>query len=387
MSAEATVSPIDCVVAGNRLRLLPGGIERYDALIGLIEASTKSIRVLFYMFTEDEAGVLVLQALTRAAARGVHVRLLLDEFGSGAIRPAFLDPLVEAGGNHCIFHPTLGRRYLIRNHQKMIVVDDCAAIIGGANINQHYMVDEGSQHWRDIWLAVDGPAVPELGDYFDDIERWVRQPKPLIRRLRRIITRHSKGSGPVTWRFSGPMRKHNPWPVQIVKDILAARRLDIVAAYFSPSRAMLRRIGGVVERGGEARLVTAARSDNNATIAAARFTYGRLLKRGVRIFEYQPAKFHTKLYIADDIVHIGSANFDFRSIYLNLEMMLRVEDPAFAAAMRVFVDGEIADSVEITPALHKSRATWVRRLRWAASNFLVTTMDYTVTRRINFGVE
>ena len=387
MSAEATVSPIDCVVAGNRLRLLASGIERYDALIGLIEAASTSIRILFYMFTEDEAGVLVVQALTRAAARGVHVRLLLDEFGSGAIRPAFLDPLVEAGGHHCIFHPTLGRRYLIRNHQKMIVVDDRAAIIGGANINQHYLVDEGPQHWRDIWLAIDGPAVAELGDYFDDIERWVRQPKPLIRKLRRIITRHSKGSGPVSWRFSGPMRKHNPWPVQIVKDILAGRRLDIVAAYFSPSRAMLLRIGGVVERGGCARLVTAAKSDNHATIAAARFTYGRLLKRGVRVFEYQPAKFHTKLYIADDIVHVGSANFDFRSIYLNLEMMLRVEDAAFAAAMRAYVDGEVADSVEITPALHKSRATWMRRLRWAASNFLVTTMDYTVTRRINFGVE
>lgn len=387
MSAEPSVSAIDCVVAGNRLRLLSGGIERFDALIGMIEAATRSIRVLFYMFTEDEAGLLVLQALTRAAARGIDVRLLLDEFGSGAIRPAFLDPLAEAGGHHCIFHPTFGRRYLIRNHQKMIVIDDEAAIIGGANINQHYLADEGPQHWRDIWLAIDGPAVVELGDYFDSLERWVRQPKPLIRKLRRIITSHSRSPGPVSWRFSGPMRKHNPWPVQIVKDILAAKRLDIVAAYFSPSRAMLRRIGGVVDRGGTARLVTAAKSDNHATIAAARFTYGRLLKWGVRIFEYQPAKFHTKLYIADDIVHVGSANFDFRSIYLNLEMMLRVEDPAFAAAMRAFVDSEIAQSVEITPAVHRSRATWLRRLRWAASNFLVTTMDYTVTRRINFGVE
>ena len=387
MSPEPNVSPIDCEVAGNRLRLLPGGLERFDALIGLIEGAADSIRVLFYMLTEDEAGLLVIQALTRAAARGVKVRLLLDEFGSGAIRPAFLSPLAEAGGHHCIFHPTIGRRSLIRNHQKMIVVDDRAAIIGGANINQHYLVDEGPQHWRDIWLVIDGPAVAELADYFDDLERWVVQPKPLIRKLRRIITRHSRGTGPVAWRFSGPMRKHNPWPVQIVKDILAAKRLDIAAAYFSPSRAMLRRIGGVVERGGTARLVTAAKSDNNATIAAARFTYGRLLKRGVRIFEYQPAKFHTKLYIADDIVHIGSANFDFRSIYLNLEMMLRVEDKAFAGAMRGFVDGEIAQSIEITPAIHHSRSTWLRRIRWAASNFLVTTMDYTVTRRINFGVE
>ena len=379
--------PIDCEVAGNRLRLLPGGIERFDALIELIEGARESIRVLFYMFTEDQAGTRVLEALTQAAARGVEVRLLLDEFGCGAIRPAFLDPLRDAGGAYCVFHPTLSRRYLIRNHQKMLVADGKRSLIGGANINEHYLTDEGPQHWRDLWLAVDGPAVGKLCDYYDDIYRWTLHPKPLVKKLRRIISRHSRGTGPVLWRFSGPIPRSNPWPVQIVKDILAAKRVDIVAAYFSPSQAMLRRIGGVVERGGTARVVTASKSDNNATIAAARFTYGRLLKRGVRVFEYQPAKLHTKLYIADDAVHIGSANFDFRSLYLNLEMMLRVEDPAFATAMRAYVDGEVADSMEITPAIHKAKATLWRKLKWGLSNFLVTTMDYTVTRRINFGFE
>ena len=68
-----------------------------------------------------------------------------------------------------------------------------------------------------------------------------------------------------------------------------------------------------------------------------------LLKRGVEIYEYQATKLHTKLIVIDDVVHIGSANFDMRSLYLNLEMMLRVDDPAFAAMMRRFVDGEIAD--------------------------------------------
>ena len=384
---SAPPETIECDVAGNRLRLLAGGVERFDALIGQIESARESIRLLFYMFTEDEAGTAVRDALVRAAGRGVAVHVLLDEFGSGAVRPAFLDPISRAGGHHCIFHPKLGRRYLIRNHQKMVVTDGRLAIVGGANINQHYLTDQGPRHWRDLWLSLDGPAAGELAAYFDDLERWVRSKRPLIRKLRRIITRHSRGTGPVAWRFSGPMRKSNPWPVQIVKDILGARRLDIVAAYFSPSGAMLRRIGAVVERGGEARLVTASKSDNNATIAAARYTYSRLLRRGVRVFEYQPAKFHTKLYIADDIVHIGSANFDIRSIYLNLEVMLRVEDAAFAARMRAYVDGEIASSTEITLAAHEARATGWRRVKWALSHFLVTTMDYTVTRRVNFGVE
>ena len=379
--------PIDCEVAGNRLRLLPGGLERFEALIDMIETARDSIRVIFYMFTEDAVGTRILNALTQAAARGVEVRLLLDEFGCGAIREGFLDPLRDAGGQYCVFHPTLSRRYLIRNHQKMVVADGKSAIIGGANINEHYLTDEGPKHWRDLWLAVYGSAVGQLADYFDDIYLWTAHPKPLVKKLRRIIAKHSRGSGPIAWRFSGPIAKSNPWPVQVVKDILAAKKVDILAAYFSPSNAMLRRIGAVVERGGEARLVTASKSDNNATIAAARFTYGRLLKRGVRVFEYLPAKLHTKLYICDDAVHIGSANFDFRSLYLNLEMMLRVEDSAFATAMRDYVDCEIAESMEITPAVHKAKATLWRKTKWALSNFLVTTMDYTVTRRINLGQE
>src|SRR5206468_4698750 len=98
-----------------------------------------------------------------------------------------------------------------------------------------------------------------------------------------------------------------------------ASRLDMVFAYFAPPGAMLRRIGRLARRG-EARIITAAKSDNNATIAAARSSYSRLLRRRVQMYEYQPAKLHTKLAIVDDIVHIGSSNFDYRSLYINMEV-------------------------------------------------------------------
>ena len=103
--------------------------------------------------------------------------------------------------------------------------------------------------------------------------------------------------------------------------------------------------------------------------------------------KYPPVTGRYKLYIIDDVVHLGSSNFDFRSLYLNLEIMLRIEDKTFADQMRGYVDGEIADSIRITPALHKKRATLWRRLKWTLSYWLVTTVDYTVTRRVNFGVE
>ncbi|HEV2747824.1 MAG TPA: phospholipase D-like domain-containing protein, partial [Allosphingosinicella sp.] len=96
---------------------------------------------------------------------------------------------------------------------------------------------------------------------------------------------------------------------------------------------------------------------------------------------------HTKLIVVDEVVHIGSANFDMRSLYLNLEMMLRIEDPAFAAAMRRFIDGEIADSLPITRELHSRQRSWWNRLVWSAAYFVVATMDYNVSRRLNFGID
>lgn len=87
----------------------------------------------------------------------------------------------------------------------------------------------------------------------------------------------------------------------------------------------------------------------------------------------------------DDVVHIGSSNFDIRSLYLNLEMMLRVADPDFALMMRVYFEGELQDSLRITTALQDKRATLANRIKWALSFFAVTSADYTVTRRLNFG--
>jgi cardiolipin synthase len=102
------------------------------------------------------------------------------------------------------------------------------------------------------------------------------------------------------------------------------------------------------------------------------------------MYEYQPAKLHTKLAIVDDVVHIGSSNFDYRSLYINMEVMLRIKDAGFAEAMRGYVERELVDSKWITPELHRCRASVWRRLKWAISHFLVNVMDYTVTRRLNF---
>jgi cardiolipin synthase len=375
---------IDGRVSGNRLTLYVEGPERLEALIRLIDEAQESLRFLYYMFLDDAAGTRVRDALIAAAERGVAVSLLVDGFGSTG-NMAFYRPLAESPVRFCRFSPHWGRKYLLRNHQKLALADGRRVMIGGFNISDDYFgtVEQGA--WRDIGLEVEGSSVACLTDYFDRLFAWAETPNARVRDLRRMLQQHSITDGKLHWLFGGPTRRLSPWARAVRRDMRRARRLDIVAAYFAPAPAMLRRMARVTRRG-RVRLVTAAKSDNNATIAAARSLYSYLLKRGVAIFEYQPTKLHTKLFVVDNVVHVGSANFDMRSLFLNLEMMLRIDDAGFAAEMRRFVDGEVAHSAEVTIESHRKQRTLLNRLRWAIGYFIVAVADYRISRRLNLGV-
>ena len=308
--------------------------------------------------------------------------LLVDGFGSTANRE-FFRPLEKAGIAFCRFSPKYGRRYLLRNHQKLALADGERVIIGGFNVSDDYFGTVESGAWRDIGLSVEGSSVAYLTRYFDNLFHWTQTPDARVRELRRLLQQNSVTEGKLHWLFGGPTRRLSPWARAVRRDMRSTKRLDLIAAYFAPSLGMLRRLSGISKRGGRVRIVTASKSDNNATIAAARSTYRWLLKRGVEIFEYQPTKLHTKLFVVDDVVHIGSANFDMRSLFLNLEMMLRIDDAAFAAAMRRFVDGEMADRADHARKPPPSR-TLLNRLRWAIGYFLVAVADYRISKRLNF---
>lgn len=382
-AGHATIPPVE--VAGNRLTLLEEGPERLEALIALIDEARESLRILYYIWEEDAAGRRVRDALVAAVRRGVKVSLLVDGFGVHAT-DGFFRELTDAGARFCRFVPRWGRRYFLRNHQKLAIADGRRVILGGFNIEDSYFGAEAEGAWRDLGLLVEGDSVAQPAAYFDDLFKWAVKPEDSMRALRRVLQKHSTTDGKLHWLFGGPTRRLSPWARAVRADMRRAKRLDIIAAYFAPGPVLLRRSASVARRG-RVRLVTAAISDNNATIAAARFTYWTLLKRGVRIFEYQPTKLHTKLFVIDGVVHIGSANFDMRSLFLNLEMMLRVEDEGFAAAMHEYVDGEIAESTEITLEAHRAQRTLLNRIRWAIGYFLIAVADYRITRRLNFAGE
>ncbi len=373
-------------IGDDRLTLLDTGPGRLAALLELIGSATRSLRLLYYIYADDSSGRRINEALIAAAGRGVTVSLIVDGFGCD-LPDGFFDGLRAAGASVCRFEPRWGRRFLLRNHQKLALADAETArgriIVGGFNIADDYFGGERDEAWRDLGLLVEGPAAARLQGYFDALDDWVRHRRPLLRRLNRDLKRWSETDGRTRWLIGGPTRRLSPWARAVRADMRAAKRIDMVAGYFTPSPTMLRHLDRAGRRGREVRIVTAARSDNTATVAAARFTYAGLLRKGVRIFEYQPAKLHTKLYAIDDAVHLGSANFDMRSLFINLELMLRIEDAAFAGHIRAYVDGEIARSEAITVESHRARTGMITRVRQFLAYLMVAVVDPGLSRGLN----
>jgi cardiolipin synthase A/B len=374
-------------VDGNRLSLLIEGPERLDALVALIDGAQTTMKLLYYIYADDAAGQRIHNAMLAAAARGVKVALIIDGFGSdSSTHDAFFKPLTAAGIDVCAFHPRWGRRYLLRNHQKMAIADDVRAIVGGFNVAADYFAGSGESAWRDLGLMVEGDAAARLSGYFDALQRWTKRAKSRMRDLRTALRHWSNPKGKIGWLLGGPVRQLSPWARSVRDDMKTAKNLSMIAAYFAPNPAMLKRLDQIGQRG-QARIVTASKTDNAATIGAARFTYPGLLRKRVRIFEYAPSRLHTKLILIDDLVYIGSANFDMRSLFLNLEVMLRIDDAAFAAHVRAYIDGEIADSLEQFLPDYVGWRTWWAKARRGLSYFVVAVMDYNVARRLNFGAE
>ena len=377
-------------VDGNRLTLLDTGPRRLDALIDLIDRARRSLRILYYIYADDAAGRRVNTALAAAARRGVAVALIVDGFGSDETPADFFDAVEAAGVDLCRFSARFGRRYLLRNHQKLALADaehDPRVIIGGFNVEDDYFGTIADHAWRDLGLLVEGPAAARMGAYFDALKTAIEHPAPKVRPLNRMLAQFSETEGRLRWLIGGPTRKLSPWARTLRDDIGRALRVDMIAAYFTPGPLLLRRIERAGRGRATVRIVTAAKSDNNATIAAARFSYAGLLKSGVQLFEYQSTKLHTKLYVVDDAVHVGSANFDMRSLFINLELMLRIEDAAFADHFRTYIGGEIAQSKAITWPVYKARTGWWQRMKHFGAYLTIAVVDPSVSRGLNFGID
>lgn len=380
-------SGIGATVAGHAIAIVTDGPTRLERLLAMIDGARNTIRMIFYIYADDSCGRAVREALTRAARRGVSIDMLLDSFGSARLTDAYFTELRAAGGRVRWFGTRWTPRYLIRNHQKLIIVDGTSAMTGGFNIADSYFApNDDPDGWHDLAVIITGPRVIDLTEWFDSLSHWMDRVRPRFSALRRLVRRGVTGDGAVRWLVGGPTPLPSPLTAEVRRLLGKARHFAMSMAYFSPNAGMLRRITRIVKRGGQVDLVLTARSDNGATVGAARLSYHYLLKRGVNIHEFERNRLHTKLLVIDDVVLVGSANLDMRSLFVNMELMLRVEDAAFAAQCRSLVAEQAQHGNRITYEAHRQREGWLNWLRWSLSWLVVGVIDYSVTRQLNFGL-
>lgn len=369
--AEASAPPF---------RWLRTGEAALSAMLDAIGRAARNIRLETYIFEAGGIGDRFRQALVEAARRGVQVRVLVDTFGSIGLADSYWKPLRDAGGIFRWFNPRL--RPGCRDHRKLLVVDESISILGGFNIAADYFGDGVTRGWRDLGLKCVSPSLAaELADGFDSM---FDPAAPLPRRahlLRRA--RHETSHQDGHWRLilSGPGWGHHPLKHTLAADLAAAKTLRIIAAYFLPTRPLRREIIRAARAGRSVQLILAGRSDVKLAQLANRHLYRNLLRAGVEIHEYQPQILHAKLLILDDVVYAGSANLDTRSLTLNYELLLRIQDPDLAAGARDLFQADLARCRRVDFAQWRgARALWSRLLESAAF-FLLTRVDPYLARR------
>lgn len=318
-------------------RWYSAGSALFADMLAAINAARTSLALEMYIYADGHPGEAIRDALVRARERGVRVRVLLDAIGSFELPGDFWSPLTETGGEVRFFNPITLKRFAIRDHRKLLVCDHSEAFIGGFNVAPDYDGDGVSRGWRDFGLRVTGAIVGQIAESFELMFDRADFQHQRFLQFRKPRSNRSLPGTNTRLLLSGPGRGANPFIRELRADLATAREVKIVMAYFLPNRRLQRELLKVRRRGGSVQLVLPGRSDVPLSQFAARGLYRRLTRRGVEIFEYQPQILHGKLLIVDGKVYVGSANLDPRSLHINYELMVRVEDPTEAAhARRLF---------------------------------------------------
>jgi cardiolipin synthase len=321
------------------LQWLGTGQEVFPAMLAAIAASQKSIQLETYIYSNGKLGRQFLEALTTAAERGVKVQVLVDAIGSWLLPGNFFQPLIKAGGDVRRFNPLHLWRFGVRDHRKLLICDGSTIFIGGFNISDEYDGDGVTRGWCDVGARLhDAELAKDLGASFSLLFGLADfHQKPLMR-LR--LFKRKRATKPVgNLLLSHPGRGASPFQAALYRDLDTARDVRIICAYFLPTRRLRRDLMRVVRRGGRVQLILAGKTDVHISQLAARSLYHKLLKAGVEIYEYQPQVLHAKLIICDQNTYLGSSNLDIRSLNLNYELMLRLQDQAIARqAQEIFAD-------------------------------------------------
>lgn len=347
---------------GNRFQLLAESSRFLPAMFDAIEEARHSILIELYLMESGRLTTALLDALARAAERGVKVALMLDGYGARGLAREDRQRIESAGIALRLFNP-LGfhslARNLTRDHRKVVVVDGRVAFTGGFGA-----VDEFLSAWYEVAVRIEGPVVADWVRLFSrlwdsPLTRGKGSPS-LVREVGLSLTEREDYRG-----MRGRVVWGQGYRYQAIRHSLygrvssAQRRIWLCTPYFVPTFSLRLRLVRAARRGVDVRLLLPGKDHDHPGVryAGQRF-YRRMLKAGVRIFEFEPSFIHAKFTLADNWSSVGSCNFDHWSLHWNLEANQEVDDARFAGEVAALFERNFSASREIT------RQEWARRPRW-----------------------
>lgn len=341
--------------AGNRFALLIDGGAFFGEMLQAIRDARRSLWLEIYLIESGEIATAFIDALQEAAHRGVAVRVMLDDFGSLGLHSADKQAMRQAGIRLHLYNPvSYGRlrRSLFRDHRKLLLVDGRLAFTGGWGITDAFS-DRSDKPWRETGLRIEGPVVRDWARVF--ASSWERfASEPLHRPRPAPLQDNQMGRVAVaTQRHGAELKRH------LLKRIRRSRdRIWISTGYFVPSWKLRRGLARAGRRGVDVRLLLPGPlTDHPGVRLAGRRHYARLLKAGVRIFEYQPRVLHQKVALCDQWVSIGSSNLDRWNFRWNLEANQEIDDSGFSKTVAAMLEADFQECVEIL------NEAWLRRPR------------------------
>jgi len=344
-------------VGGNSARLAADSNAAIDEMVADMDAAREHIHLVFYIWLQDNNGMKVVEALKRAAQRGVACRAMAASLGSRAmIRSDHWTGMREAGvhlgvalpiGN-ILLRPLHGRIDL-RNHRKIVVIDDRITYCGSQNCaDPEFRVKPKFAPWVDALMRFEGPVARQnqwvfIGDWMTYVDEDIRDI------LREPVTASQPGF-PAQVIATGPTVRNSAMP-EVFSSLMfsALRKLVITTPYYVPNESMQAALCAAANRGIDTTIIFPARNDSWQVSAASHSYYTELLKAGVKIHEFEGGLLHTKsMTVDDDITLIGSANMDRRSFDLNYENNILLQDAEMTARMRERQNQYLASSRPVT---------------------------------------
>jgi cardiolipin synthase A/B len=359
-------------LTGNRVEILLNGDGTFPQLLAAIRSARRTIAVEQYIYDTGPIAEELTAALAERCRAGVKAHLLLDSFGSNGLPRESAATLTEAGCELEWFGaPELVQllppwRLLSlnnRNHQRIVVVDGEIGFTGGFGVSASWMGDgrEGD-HWRETNVRFEGPAVQQLQAAF--VQDWREATGVALGGADYFPPLLPKGDVTAQVVKSSPTSGASASYMFYLFAITTARRsIQLTNPYFVVDAEMERALADAVARGVEVSLLIPGRvgyqllgMETSLVQHAGRSGLGALLRAGVRVYEYRPARLHAKTMVVDDVwATVGSTNLDPRSFALNKELNLTVYDPRVAARLAEIFRTDLALSDPLDYAAWRSR--------------------------------